>query len=258
MTDTARDDEARAALALAFAEHLAAEQRTFAAAHVDRLAIRLAHVAIRAGWVPSREPRVWLPGDTVPAGVVTRRDDDLQQAAVWPRATGTPLVEVAIPDYDAAVAAERARREAREAPGAAEPSAEATPPVSVREPREAVSGASGGQEPATAGDLSDTRSAQIAPVPREAPVWQCEAPGNCEAASAALRLQEGAAARLRLAADEVERRADYIPLFSSKTPDLLAAWLRAEADRPERDAWDDQVLRLAGELADEILAAVAR
>jgi hypothetical protein len=39
-------------------------------------------------------------------------------------------------------------------------------------------------------------------------------------------------------------------------PDLarpLAAWLRAEADRPERRAWDDQVLYLAADVADHIL-----
>ncbi len=62
-----------------------------------------------------REPRVWLPGDTVPAGVWTvdaKGGLDISDAAreVWE--CDGPLVEVHMPDYAAAVAAEQARRAA--------------------------------------------------------------------------------------------------------------------------------------------------
>jgi hypothetical protein len=62
--------------------------------------------------------------------------------------------------------------------------------------------------------------------------------------------------RLRLAADELERDGRWGGAVDATT--ALAAWLRAEADRPERGAWDDQVLYLAVDVADHILGEVDR
>jgi hypothetical protein len=59
------------------------------------------------------EPRVWLPGDLIPghACYVDRHgcvDQDTEDDTPWTHAA--PLVEVLVPDFNAAVAAERARR----------------------------------------------------------------------------------------------------------------------------------------------------
>lgn len=84
MTDTDRQHVAdRDALALAFAEYLVAHQGGNTSTGVDALAVRLAHVAIRAGWAPQREPRVWLPGDTVPAGVAVIDEPGCWDGGVW-------------------------------------------------------------------------------------------------------------------------------------------------------------------------------
>lgn len=57
--------------------------------------------------------------------------------------------------------------------------------------------------------------------------------------------------RLRLAADELERDGRWGAAADATT--ALADWLRAEADRPTRDTWGDQVLAKAADLADQIL-----
>jgi hypothetical protein len=72
-----------------------------------------------------------------------------------------------------------------------------------------------------------------------------------EAVSDDLRPFSAPTERLRLAADELERDGRWGGAADATT--ALAAWMRAEADRPERRAWDDQVLYLAADLADHIL-----
>lgn len=62
----------------------------------------------------TREPRVWLPGDTVPAGTRTVTAEGHVRAPVnfpYP-AAATPLVEVHVPDHAAAVAHENMTRDA--------------------------------------------------------------------------------------------------------------------------------------------------
>jgi hypothetical protein len=62
--------------------------------------------------------------------------------------------------------------------------------------------------------------------------------------------------RLRSAAGELERDGRWGGAADATT--ALAAWMRAEADRPTRRAWDDQVLYLAADLADQILGEVRK
>ena len=96
-------------------------------------------------------PRVWLPGDTVPADVWTRGPDgevsshDLDEVIDpgWPEGA---YVEVHVPDaaaYTAAVDAARARTRRENALKASESAAVAPAEESASEPREAVSGAPG-------------------------------------------------------------------------------------------------------------------
>lgn len=97
-----------------------------------------------------RAPRVWLEGDELPAGVHVTADG----VDVWftdeARETYGDLVEVLVPDYAAAVAAERERRAAVEAAGA---SGEAPPPNPAPEPSEGRSGELGRQERPSAWQL---------------------------------------------------------------------------------------------------------
>jgi hypothetical protein len=194
---------------------------------------------------------------------------------------------------------------------AAEASAEATPPVSARETRQAAYGRVEAAQGATAGDLPDALSAQIAPLSSVAPLGQCEATGVFESRGGDPGAVLDPAERLRRAADELARRAaaatpgpwrpeyaigttrvqavfidcpdeqtcenvdcydgtqgiggfdaptdnEWALLLGPQVAAPLAAWLRAEADRPERGAWDDQVLVKATALADQILGEATR
>lgn len=65
-----------------------------------------------------REPRVWLPGDTVPAGVAVIDEPGAADGGYWvatdkPSRYDRPVVEIRVPDVVAvatAVAGEQARR----------------------------------------------------------------------------------------------------------------------------------------------------
>lgn len=134
MSDTDRDPTAlprAAALLVAAAEALAATgwdaDRLDVLAHNFRTCIpddrdlaAAEAILAAARKATQREPRVWLPGDTVPAGVwvVDGPVPDprlVEEPEVVTEEWGWPVVEVLVPDYAAAVAAEQSRRAATEA-----------------------------------------------------------------------------------------------------------------------------------------------
>jgi hypothetical protein len=79
--------------------------------------------------MPSLEPRVWLPGDTVPAGVAVIDEPGAGDGGYWvatdmPARYDRPVIEIRVPDVAAVIAAVAAE-EARRALSAAVPPAEA-------------------------------------------------------------------------------------------------------------------------------------
>lgn len=164
--------------------------------------------------VEHRAARVWLEGDEVPEETWFLTDEgsveqDCTARTVDPGWSG-PLVEVFVPDeagYDAAVAAERERRAAQIA---GEPSGDPPPPSPVPEPPESRSDDLGRHGGALAGELNQPASpeaAQEAPDAVEAGVRQSETGEGCEAATDRTAPPDDPGARLRRAADKLDRRA---------------------------------------------------
>jgi hypothetical protein len=200
-----------------------------------------------------RQPRVWLEGDEVPAGVVViPASGHAFRTGPGPyRVQFEPLVEAV--DYAAAVAAERELRTiAAETP--VEPPQ--TPPGQCETDQGACGPQRGvqGRESAPA-DGSHTVTEQWDAHGGDV-VWRTCTCGekwtnDVETCPEAHVTTANPTEHLRQAADELERDGHWGAAADSTT--ALAAWMRAEADRPERGAWDDRVLAKAADLADQIL-----
>lgn len=212
-------------------------------------------------------PRVFLPGDTVPGGVWVddgrgedpfRFDQDTTIAE-----SGDVLVEVFVPDHAAAESAERARREAADAPGSPQdrrcgPIWPVSDPANLVIENNVIERSEGFPEPheVASPDAAPRRDAQAAHATAEAPVRHGEASAPPRPATDTLADPTDPAARLRRAAEWV-LRSNFDRHVRHDLAIPLAALLRAEADRPERGAWDDRVLHLAADLADHILRAAS-
>ena len=127
------DDEADAALLAAARREVATESGGDALATLEharrerdslarRCAVRLeetVRLRARIAELERREPRVWLPGDTVPAGVAVIDEPGCEDGGFWvaqPKLGSKfdrPVMEIQAPapaDFAAAVAAEQTRR----------------------------------------------------------------------------------------------------------------------------------------------------